>query len=173
MLQCCPLLTTDTIASPQVDTCCMSSDTNPVRVFTALYDIAVATGGVLEPVELARVVVNRARELLEAGAVGVYGLNESTQLLEPIYSSDARDALPEPPIPPGTGAAGQALVSGQLVRVDDYLNWPHAGKWAAANGATRKPRAHNERAYYHVQQYPRAIEIMNKRHFSSRVLWSM
>ena len=23
---------------------------------------------------------------------------------------------------------------GQLVRVDDYLNWPHAGTWAAANG---------------------------------------
>src|SRR5437660_61652 len=134
MLQCCPLLTTDTIASPQGDTCCMSSDTNPIRVFAALYDIAVATGGVLEPVELARVVVNRARSLLEAGAVGVYGLNESTQLLEPIYSSDARDALPEPPIPIGTGAAGQALLRGQLVRVNDYLNWPHAGWWAAANG---------------------------------------
>ena len=52
----------------------MSSDSNPVRVFTALHDIAVAIGGVLEPVELARLVVNRARELLGAGAVGVYNL---------------------------------------------------------------------------------------------------
>src|SRR5216683_2269931 len=116
------------------DTSFMSSDTSRVRVFTALHDIAVAIGGVLEPVELARLVVNRARELLEAGAVGVYSLDKSTQLLEPIYSSDAREALPEPAIPIGMGAAGQALLNGQLVRVDDYLSWPHAGKWAAANG---------------------------------------
>jgi signal transduction histidine kinase len=116
------------------DTSFMSSDTSRVRVFTALHDIAVAIGGVLEPVELARLVVNRARELLDAGAVGVYSLNESTQLLEPIFSSDARDALPEPNIPLGTGAAGQALLRGQLVRVNDYMSWPHAGKWAAANG---------------------------------------
>jgi len=112
----------------------MSSDSSRVRVFTALHDIAVAIGGVLEPVELARLVVNRARELLDAGAVGVYSLDESTQLLEPIYSSDAREAAPEPAIPIGVGAAGQALLHGQLVRVDDYLSWPHAGKWAAANG---------------------------------------
>jgi len=124
----------ETMPSPKSDTRFMSSDTSRVRVFTALHDIAVAIGGVLEPVELARLVVNRARELLEAGAVGVYSLDESTQLLEPIYSSDAREALPEPAIPIGTGAAGQALLRGQLVRVDDYVHWPHAGKWAAANG---------------------------------------
>src|ERR1700738_408143 len=100
----------------------MSSDSSRVRVFTALHDIAVAIGGVLEPVELARLVVNRARELLDAGAVGVYGLDESTQLLEPIYSSDARDGLPEPAIQIGIGAAGQAALGGQLVQVDDYLN---------------------------------------------------
>jgi signal transduction histidine kinase len=111
-----------------------SSDSSRVQVFSALHDIAVAIGGVLEPVELARLVVDRARELLDAGAVGVYSLNESTQLLEPIYSSDAHEAVPEPAIPIGTGAAGQALLRGQLVRVDDYLGWPHAGTWAAANG---------------------------------------
>ena len=126
--------TAETRWSPNSDTSFMSSDTSRVRVFTALHDIAVAIGGVLEPVELARLVVNRARELLEAGAVGVYSLNESTHLLEPIYSSDAREALPEPAIPIGTGAAGQALLRGQPVRVNDYVNWPHAGKWAAANG---------------------------------------
>src|SRR2546428_685917 len=105
--------TAETMRSPKGDTSFMSSDTSRVRVFTALHDIAVAIGGVLEPVELARLVVNRARELLEAGAVGVYSLDESTQLLEPIYSSDAREALPEPAIPIGTGAAGQALLRGQ------------------------------------------------------------
>src|SRR5438067_5637269 len=110
------------MSSPNSDTSFMSSDLSRVRVFTALHEIAVAIGGVLEPVELARLVVNSARDLLEAGAVGVYSLNESTQLLEPIYSSDARETLPEPPIPMGMGAAGQALLRGQLVRVNDYLN---------------------------------------------------
>jgi signal transduction histidine kinase len=112
----------------------MSSDANRVRVFSALHDIAVAIGGVLEPVELARMVVDRTRELLEAGAVGLYRLNESTHLLEPIYSSDAREGLPEPAISIGIGAAGRAVQCGKPVQVDDYVNWPHAGTWASANG---------------------------------------
>jgi signal transduction histidine kinase len=112
----------------------MSSDTNRVRVFSALHEIAVAIGGVLEPVELARVVVDRTRDLLDAGAVGLYSLDESTQMLEPIYSSDAREGLPEPPIRLGSGAAGWAVQAGQSVRVDDYPNWAHAGSWASANG---------------------------------------
>ncbi|MCA1648142.1 MAG: GAF domain-containing sensor histidine kinase [Chloroflexi bacterium] len=112
----------------------MTSHTTRVGVFTALYDIAVATSGVLEPVELARLVVEQARELLEADAAGVYSIDESGQLLTPMYSSDAHDDGREPAIPIGLGAAGQAFLSGQVVRVDDYPNWPHAGPWAAANG---------------------------------------
>ena len=53
----------ETMWSLNSDTSFMSSDTSRVRVFTALHDIAVAIGGVLAPVELARLVVNRAREL--------------------------------------------------------------------------------------------------------------
>jgi signal transduction histidine kinase len=112
----------------------LSPDTNRVQVFRALYDIAVAIGGVLEPEELARLVVDRGRKLLEAGAVGVYSLDESRQVLEPLYSSDAQESLPEPVIPIGMGAAGQALQGGQPVLVDDYPNWPHAGSWAVLNG---------------------------------------
>lgn len=107
---------------------------NRDQVFHALHEIAVAIGGVLEPVELARLVVDRARELLHAGAVGVYVLNESQQLLEPIYSSDAREGAPEPTIPIGVGAAGQALLLSQPVVVNDYASWPHAGNWTAAKG---------------------------------------
>jgi signal transduction histidine kinase len=104
------------------------------RVFRALHDIAVAIGGVLEPVALARLVVHQARELLDAGAVGLYLFDETAQCLEPIYSSDARDTIPEPTIPLGVGAAGRALLLGEPVVVDDYANWPYAGNWAAANG---------------------------------------
>lgn len=104
------------------------------RVFRALHDIAVAVGGVLEPVALGKLVVHQARELLDAGAVGLYLFDPAAQLLEPIYSSDARDTIPEPTIPLGAGAAGRALLLGEPVVVDDYANWPHAGTWAAANG---------------------------------------
>jgi signal transduction histidine kinase len=104
------------------------------RVFRALHDIAVAIGGVLEPVALGRLVVNQARELLDAGAVGLYLFDDTAQQLKPIYSSDARDTIPEPTIPLGVGAAGRALLLGEPVVVDDYANWPHAGTWAAANG---------------------------------------
>jgi signal transduction histidine kinase len=109
------------------------SDGAQSRVFPALHEIAVALGGVLEPVELARMVVNHARQLLDAGAVGLYVFDADAQLLKPLHSSDARDE-PEPEIPPGIGAAGQAFLRGEPVLVDDYPNWPYAGRWAQANG---------------------------------------
>src|SRR5688500_7588422 len=95
-------------------------DSAHARVFPALHEIAVALGGVLEPVELARLVVERARELLDAGAVGLYIFEEESQVLRPLHSSDAREATPEPSIAPGMGAAGQAFLHGEPVLVDDY-----------------------------------------------------
>ncbi len=106
-------------------------DSDRGRVFAALHEIAVAVGGVLEPAELARLVVERARALVQADAAGVYVLEAATQMLNPIYSSDVRENEPEPRIPLGRGAAGQAAL-GQPVVVDDYQSWPHAGDWAAA-----------------------------------------
>src|SRR6266508_4171131 len=106
------------------------------RVFRALHEIAVALAGVLEPAQLADLVVTHARDLLDAGAVGLYVYDEPSALLRPIHSSDAREGVPEPSIPPGIGAAGMAFLTGAPVRVDDYVGWPHAGSWAAANGVT-------------------------------------
>ena len=85
------------------------------RVFQALHEIAVALGGVLEPGELANLVVDRARDLLSAGAVGLYLYDEASQSLRPIHSSDAREGAPEPSIAPGTGAAGMAFLRGEPV----------------------------------------------------------
>ncbi len=114
----------------------MEGDEPRGRVFWALHEIAVALGGVLEPRELAGLVVERARELLGAGAVGLYVFDEQARLLRPLHSSDAREGIPEPTIEPGTGAAGMAFLRGEPVLVDDYGTWPHAGSWAAANGVT-------------------------------------
>jgi signal transduction histidine kinase len=109
-------------------------ETSRARVFLALHDIAVALGGVLEPGELARLVVDHARDLLDAGAVGLYVFDTQSQMLRPLHSSDAREGVPEPTITPGSGAAGMAFMLGQPVLVDDYPSWPNAGSWAAANG---------------------------------------
>ena len=98
----------------------MAPNSSRERVFRALHDIAVAVGGVLEPVALGRLVVHQARELLDASAVGLYLFDDAAQLLEPIYSSDARELTPEPSIPLGAGAAGRALLLGEPVVVDDY-----------------------------------------------------
>jgi signal transduction histidine kinase len=104
------------------------------RVFEALHEIAVALGGVLEPGKLASLVVERARDLLEAGAVGLYVFDDATQTLRPLHSSDAREGVPEPTVAPGEGAAGMAFRLGKPVLVDDYPGWPNAGSWAAAKG---------------------------------------
>jgi signal transduction histidine kinase len=116
----------------------MSTDTETARarVFQALHEIAVALGGVLEPGALATLVVDHARDLLAAGAVGLYLYDEPSQLLRPIHSSDAREGEPEPSIAPGVGAAGMAFLRGEPVLVDDYRDWPHAGGWAASAGVT-------------------------------------
>ncbi|HEV7662510.1 MAG TPA: GAF domain-containing protein, partial [Chloroflexota bacterium] len=104
------------------------------RIFRALHDIAVKVGGVLEPVELARLIADRARDLLDVNAVAVYLLDDAGDLLRPIFSSDARDDDPEQPLPIGVGAAGQALLLGRPVAVDDLQAWPHASPWVAARG---------------------------------------
>jgi len=112
----------------------LDGETARTRVFRALHEIAVALGGVLDPQELARLVVEHARDLLAAGAVGLYTFDEATEMLRPVHSSDAREGVPEPIIPPGSGAAGMAFLLGKPVLVDDYQNWQHAGSWASANG---------------------------------------
>jgi signal transduction histidine kinase len=112
----------------------MNSHTSRERVFRALHDIAVAIGGILEPVELARLVADRACALFKVAAVGVYVVDETTHVLMPVYSSDARIDRPEPTIVWGAGAAGQAVALGEPVMVAEYLTWPHAGDWALANG---------------------------------------
>jgi signal transduction histidine kinase len=112
----------------------MNTHNSRERVFRALHDIAVAVGGVLEPIELARLVADRACELFEVKAVGVYVLDDAGQTLTSVYSSDACENRPEPPIELGAGAAGQTALLGEPVMIDDYLAWSHAGGWAIESG---------------------------------------
>jgi PAS domain S-box-containing protein len=104
------------------------------RVFRALYEIAVAVGGMLEPAELARVVAERACELLAVDGVAVYISNDAGTRLLPLHSSDATEREPESPLPAGQGAAGQAYLRGEPVAVSDYADWPNAGPWGRDQG---------------------------------------
>jgi PAS domain S-box-containing protein len=104
------------------------------RVYRALYDIAVAVGGMLEPSELARVVAERACDLLSVDGVAVYVGDEVGARLVPLHSSDAPERDPEPPLAAGEGAAGQAYVRGEPVAVPDYARWPHGGGWGRIQG---------------------------------------
>jgi signal transduction histidine kinase len=104
------------------------------RVFRALHDLAVAVSGVLEPLEMARLVAAHARDLLDVDAVAVYRLETASNMLRPIYSSDASDSSPEQPLEPGSGTAGRAFLTGTAVAIADLPEWPHTSPWVAANG---------------------------------------
>ena len=105
-----------------------------VRVLEALHEIAVAIAGVLEPRQLAELVVERASELLSAGGVGLYLYDAPTGVLRPLHSSDGAAHPPEPLVHQGVGAAGLAFERGEPIAVDDYVNWPCGGPWARSIG---------------------------------------
>jgi signal transduction histidine kinase len=105
-----------------------------VRVLAALHEIAVAIAGVLEPRQLAQLVVERATDLLHAGGVGLYLFDAPTGALRPLHSSDSAEHPPEPLVDQGVGAAGLAFQRGEPITVDDYANWPCGGAWARSIG---------------------------------------
>jgi signal transduction histidine kinase len=105
-----------------------------VRVLEALHEIAVASAGVLEPRQLAQLVVERASDLLNAGGVGLYLYDTPTGTLRPLHSSDAAEHPPEPLVHQGVGAAGLAYQRGEPIAVDDYANWTCGGPWARSIG---------------------------------------
>lgn len=95
----------------------------PTRAFQALYQLAVAAAGLRDPNTLAGLVVDRARDLLEADAAALYWWFPEQGLLRTVAHNDPQMKVPEPPFAPGEGAAGRAFESAQPVRVDDYASW--------------------------------------------------
>jgi hypothetical protein len=76
-------------AGPLLISMATEAQTGWVRVFRARHDIAVTVGGVLEPDELARVVVERARELLDGVGLYVYDDAESAMAV-PLLVTERR-----------------------------------------------------------------------------------
>src|ERR1700737_3095724 len=94
------------------------------RHLQALHEVAVASSGLLDPHELAGLVIERARDLL--------GADEATLLWWDAEASGLRiigDTYSHPfprVVAIGEGTAGIAFQSGAPVVVEDYLNWDHA-----------------------------------------------
>src|SRR5205823_5943548 len=98
----------------------------PTRAFQALHEVAVAAAGLRDPNILAALVVDRARDLLEADAAAIYWWFPETGQLRTLAHNDPKEKDPEPPFMPGEGAAGKAYSGAVPVRVDDYKAWPQA-----------------------------------------------
>jgi len=98
----------------------------PTRAFQALHEVAVAAAGLRDPNALAALVVDRARDLLEADAAALYWFFPDSGTLRTFAHNDPLEEGPEPPFNPGEGAAGRAYAEAAPVRVDDYRTWSHA-----------------------------------------------
>ena len=80
----------------------------PPRTFRALHELAVATSGVLDPVALARQVIDCARDLLGIQVASLYGWDSDEGLLVALATHDPHAPPGQPPLrlQPGDGALG-------------------------------------------------------------------
>src|SRR5579859_7963758 len=93
------------------------------RVSRALNEVALAASGVLEPVELARLVTDHARDLVGAwSATLVWFEGKKFRVLADNHPA----VFPSVDLEPGRGVSGQIKVTGEVVTVDDYAGWEHA-----------------------------------------------
>jgi DNA-binding MarR family transcriptional regulator len=96
------------------------------ETFRLLYEVAVATSGVLEPERLANLAVSRARQLTEADTGLLFWWVPERELLI-LLSTDPSDSLdPGSTRACGEGAAGLAFETGSPQVIDQYASWPSA-----------------------------------------------
>src|ERR1700738_1700805 len=130
----CEMLTLlATVVAPAVLNASLSTDREKqAGIFRALHELAVAARGVLEPRELARIAVERCRELLHVDATVIFHVDRQTGLLQALHdsSSDVVDHF----VKPGVGAVGLAFANREAVAVDDYAAWEHRMSGPSARG---------------------------------------
>jgi DNA-binding MarR family transcriptional regulator len=96
------------------------------ETFRLLYEVAVATSGVLEPERLANLAVSRARQLTEADTGLLFWWVPERELLI-LLSTDPPGALdPGSTRACGEGAVGLAFETGSPQVIDQYARWPSA-----------------------------------------------
>jgi PAS domain S-box-containing protein len=90
----------------------------------SLHEVAVASSGVVDPVELSHLVVERARDLLRGDDATLLWWDPAESKLR-ILADTFRRPFPRE-VAVGEGTAGIAFERGQPVIVDDYPHWEHA-----------------------------------------------
>jgi DNA-binding MarR family transcriptional regulator len=102
--------------------------------FRLLYEVAVATSGVLEPERLAQLAVERARQLTGADSTLVFWWVPERELLV-LMASDPPGSAPQGfARRRGQGAVGLAFETGSPQVIEDYTTWPQALPSAAGRG---------------------------------------
>jgi two-component system, cell cycle sensor histidine kinase and response regulator CckA len=96
----------------------------------ALYEIAVQSGGLVDPAALGGLVVDRARSLL--GGLDAVLLWWQPKRARLTVLADNSDKPFGRNLRAGEGAAGIAFKSGERVVIEDYPKWEHAAKDALA-----------------------------------------
>ncbi len=103
------------------------------RIFRALYEFAVAVGGVLDPTTLGQLAVDQARDLLGADAAVLFWWEPERALLRRLAYNGPLPAEIET-VPAGDGLLAQALHARAPVVVDNYAAWDQALAWIVAAG---------------------------------------
>ena len=102
-------------------------------VLAALNDLARAASGLLEPAALARLAVDRARDLLGAQSAALAWTDRTGEALVRLADNDPDDFMPEV-VNTGEGLAGEVFRTGVATRVGDYQHYPHAHPLAIGRG---------------------------------------
>jgi PAS domain S-box-containing protein len=112
------------VVAPAIQAASLSVDREKqAGLFRALHDLAVAASGVLEPRELARIAVERCRELLHVDGTVLFHFDRQSGYLEPLHESTSE--VVDRQVKPGEGAVGLAFYHRQPYAVDDYAAWEH------------------------------------------------
>jgi DNA-binding MarR family transcriptional regulator len=102
--------------------------------FRLLYEVAVATSGVLEPERLARLAVERSRQLTGADSTLLFWWVPERELLALMASDPPGSAPAGCTRRRGEGAVGIAFDTGSPQVIADYGAWPRALASAAERG---------------------------------------
>src|SRR5439155_14730211 len=113
----------------------VSERESQARAFRALYEVAVAVSQVHQPDVLARVVVDSARDVLEADAATLAWFDDETGTLRVLADNDPYPDQAE--YLPGEGAIGLAYQCREGFIVEDYASWPNATPLGKASGVRK------------------------------------
>ncbi len=106
---------------------------NAASIFEALHQMAVATGGMHDPGQVALLCVEQACRLLQTENALLLGWDEEQNLLLPL-ADNLEGGAAGFRLRPGQGAAGMAFRSRGPVTVNDYQGWRHASRTGLRRG---------------------------------------